>query len=162
MIYSNPRSNVQPQLVYSSRLQFVCFDICIDGVICPYTTVEKYCPKVDILHAAILKRGTFSELENALDIVESFESLYPAAHGLTPAKPVIAEGIILRTRHLTHAIGTIDETRPILKLKRKAFTERKPAKHVEKDKDTIKAALRFVTTGRLASVKSKVLSDAPF
>jgi Rnl2 family RNA ligase len=147
-------SNVQSEIFYSAHLQFACFDICADGVLLSYDKVIGLCGVTGIPVVRPLRApAPLATLLDHYSDLEALASVYNAN--------AIAEGIILRPVAEAYALSS-GRPRPILKKKRALFAERKPAGTAANDDDAIGTACAFVTPGRLASVRSKMLQDAPF
>ncbi len=149
-------SNVQQEIFYSAHLQFACFDVALDGVLVPYDELVALCGRAQIPHVPCLSKAPLPELIAALE--PGLETLVSRYH---PA--AIAEGIVLRP--LSGAGHPINERRPMLKLKRALFSERKApgrAAAATADAEAVEQARAFITPGRLAAVRSKLAEDALF
>jgi Rnl2 family RNA ligase len=161
---------VQKGMHYSTQLHFVCFDILVDEVFVSYVDMEEACRGCDIPYAEALGVGPLRLMTTKFDL-ERLVSTYPAKHAaVIPGKPpLIAEGIVLRPYFLPFKLGSADgatatEDRPIIKLKREAFSERS-AKGVaqiaaQEENAALVASLEFITEARLANVRSKLVNDA--
>jgi Rnl2 family RNA ligase len=145
-------SNVQAEICYGPELRFACFDVCINGVFVAYDSMVQLCAPVNISCVPLLGREYLRLLVTRFDVETLQSALWPGA---------IAEGVVFRPAGESYVLGD-RASRAILKHKRAAFTERKAPSLVDLEHDLLVAACDFVTSGRLASVRSKLLQDAPF
>ena len=148
-------ARVQHEIHYSPLLQFTCFDVCVDGTFWAYEPLHARCTALAIPCAQVL--GPRAPLPTLVDTysacIETLVSQYnPAA---------IAEGVVFRPFRQAYALSDRQERR-MLKLKRALFTERRPASEIDAKADAVARGCAYVTPGREAAVRSKLLPSASF
>jgi Rnl2 family RNA ligase len=142
-------ANVQTDIFYSPTLQFVAFDICVDGAtMLAYDVMRALCTRVGLACVAPLKTAPLAEMAAAFDI-ERLASVFNVQ--------ATAEGVVLRPLSEPYTIS--QKARRIFKLKRAAFCEKR-VKKAGADTSLVEEALDYVTPGRLMTTRSKLSEGA--
>ena len=158
-------AGIQKAVDYGPALRFVAFDLAIGQHMVKWRTMAAACAYAEIPYLRPLAFGPFDRILATIDVEAFKTTLNPA--GPPEGSRGVAEGMVLRSIDATWQMGVDHRDRPILKIKRRAFAEHKVPveqtvkREIEASADELTThALAYVTAGRLASVRSKLLQDA--
>lgn len=151
-------SKVQRGVNYSPDVEFMAFDVYIDGERIPTKEANRWLDKMNILRVPELMTGTLSEcLQHAND----FNSKVPQMLGLEELEENIVEGTVIK---LYDEVGTLPNGKaPILKNKNEKFSEKSkvrkpktPTKTPEHLVEYEELLISMVNENRLKNVISKI------
>lgn len=161
-----PVKTIQKGVYYSPNVEFIAFDIKVNGRFEGFDSFVDYCMIYEIPFLGALKRGT---LEDCLSYPNEYNSTIPAMHGLPELKVNTCEGNVIRPINVIY-FG--NGSRVILKNKNDKFTEKETVKkeYVPKEPtpdhvvEIQKVATEYITENRLKNVISKIgtVSDKEF
>ena len=156
---NNTVKGVNSQVFYSPNIEFVVFDIKVNGVYIGVTEVNTVCSLNGIPFTGVLFEG---KLDECLAYQNEFPTTIPAMFDLPRIEGNLCEGVVIRTKK---ALYCPNGERLLLKNKNEAFNEkhgvgkvktkkeRKPfPEHLIKYRDEIEL---FITDNRLRNVISK-------
>lgn len=150
-------SAVQKGIVYSPHLEFLAFDVTVDGQWLSRQGIDQN-PEVwgDIQFVPVIAKGlTFEE---ALAFPEEFDSVIPSFLGYSYGEPNQAEGLVIN--HYSYTVTNKFGERAVIKKKTKAFTEKKAvgtkAKIAHEAHPLEAEVLAYVTGARYEAVVSKI------
>ena len=148
-------SRVQKEVKYSPNVEFLAFDIMVDGEFVDMDVFTGYCRTIDIPFLPILKIGT---LEECLEYPNLFQTKVPEMYGLPEIEGNTCEGVVIKPMKTTR-FG--NGSRVVLKNKNEKFSEKEHVKDVQvKDPlpqhvlDMMGVAGSYVTENRLRNVLS--------
>lgn len=146
------------EVEYAPSIQFLAFDIVIDGKFLPLSMVMGLCKNINLHTCPVL--GIYSDLESAMLHKNDANSAVPELLGFESPEVNIMEGTIIRPAN--KAIKLANGARLILKNKNSKFSEKKQAKvgkpMVELGEVTklyLQKVESYVTMNRMNSVVSK-------
>ena len=149
---------VQKGVYYCNDVDFIAFDIKINGCLMGVPVYASLCEWFNIPYCRTLFQGT---LQECLSYPNNYTSTIPRMHGLPEIENNICEGNVIKTlKPRFHGNGQ----RVILKNKNEKFAERKQGKktqkppkevpeHIQKLQDEAES---YITENRLRNVISKV------
>lgn len=147
---------VQNGLWYSSKLQFLAFDLFIDGECVDDDTMKKAFDKCELPHLKTLFKGSFDE---CLNYSNEFQTTIPEYFSLPQIDGNICEGIVIKPITPSYLCSG---QRVILKSKNSRHSEKsakKPKKVIVlegKAKGIVEELFTLVTENRLKNVVSKI------
>lgn len=116
---------VQTQVQYSSKTEFIVFDIRIDGRYIPFLDVVVMCGICDLMHVPVA--GVFDSFEDALAANNEYMTMVPKLLGnMGVVKDNICEGNVIRP--LREEVTFANGKRLVLKNKNAKFSETKDRK----------------------------------
>ena len=151
-------SSVQKGVAYSPDVEFIAFDIKLDGKYVDFNLFTQLCESGNIPYLPALLKGS---LEECLDYPNDYQSTIPTRHELPAIEDNIVEGNVIRPINvLYHGNGN----RVLLKNKNDKFKEKEkskkepkiPVEVPEHVKELLGKGLEYITENRLRNVLSKV------
>lgn len=143
-------SKIQKEIYYSDKVEFMLFDIKIDGVYSTLTEVNYLADNFNIPSVPTLFEGT---LEECLNYPNEFNSTF------SNKENNICEGVVIRP---TNVSQYFNNTRLIFKNKNVKFSERSVSKKVRKPKELPEHLVQFseyedfITDNKLINVLSHI------
>lgn len=152
------RSQVQKGVFYSPEVEFLAFDLKIEGVYVPTIKADQLFKEYEVPHLPTLFTGTFKEClaKDAL-----FESTIPGMYGLPAIENNKAEGFVMKPYETVPFLPS--GTRVILKQKTEAFKEVQKKSKVKVEEvlpenvaQLVQSLNEHCTSQRVAAVISKI------
>lgn len=149
---------VQKGVFYAPDVQFITFDVKVNGKLIGINHCERTCTLAEIPYCKTLFQGTLLE---CLDYSKEYQTTIPKTHGLPEIEDNICEGNVIKTFYPRfHGNGQ----RVILKNKNEKFAEKKQSKKVVKPPKEVPEhiqtfqleAVKYITENRLRNVISKI------
>ncbi len=142
---------VQKEIVYCSRLSFLCFDLVVDGVFVDYCRVLQACGRAGMPCLRPLFSGTLAKCL-AFDV--DFVSTVPALHGEKAVSR--AEGVVVKCSvELVVRDAKGASLRAVTKIKSARFKEVLAGYKATKGREKEALASAYVTRARLGNLLSK-------
>lgn len=153
-------SQVQKGVLYSPNIEFIAFDMKVDG---KYLSYHEFAGVMERYNIPYSRPIFYGSLDECLEYPNTYNSLIPLMHGLEPLKENICEGNVIRP---INSLFLPNKERVILKNKNEKFTEKhkkkpkksfKPKEHLAAHVvEIINEADVYVTENRLNNVLSKI------
>ncbi len=161
--YPSTRKPVQKEVLYCPNIEFVVFDIKLDGKYLPIEQTNLLCGKFNFLYLKIDFKGTFAEaIAYSQPRNADLTSIPSAIFGLSEIKDNIREGNIIRPYN--DVLYLKNGTRVIFKDKNALFREKeiKPKndkQKIEIDQDEVEELQTYLVLPRWNAVVSKEGED---
>lgn len=145
-------SKVQDKVYYSPKIEFMAFDIAVNGEMIAYSKVIETCQAIGIPFIPVLETGS---LTHCLSYTNEFDTTIPALFNLPIIEDNTCEGTVIRSLNIA------GNDRPIFKNKNSKFTERKKKPKtptvITDEVQAIRDDLaRYINVNRLLNVISKL------